>query len=275
MAVKFFGQFLIQKGEISVDQLREALDLMESRNRSFCDMAVEKGLLTVEQSETLKSLESNTPTTASQAAAEEGFLTTEQVSDVLKAQQGARIRIGEALVELTFVEQAQLPQLLEAFHADQADYQIGKVKLPSAFQKNLMAEYVVDFFPKFVEKISKIKLKVYDDSHGATAHLELVSSLVVFGRYSLRVCLSSDESFARGLLAGIAASIPNPDRETLQGVLGEFLNIVVGNAVAALERHDCEAELDTPIFGQFPEADYRFQITSTVGQATLGLELLN
>ena len=73
MAVKFFGQFLIQKGEISVDQLREALDLMESRNRSFCDMAVEKGLLTVEQSETLKSLESNTPTTASQAAAEEGF----------------------------------------------------------------------------------------------------------------------------------------------------------------------------------------------------------
>ena len=100
MAVKFFGQFLIQKGEISVDQLREALDLMESRNRSFCDMAAEKGLLTTEQAEALKSLESNTPTTASQAAVEEGYLTTEQVSDVLKAQQGARIRIGEALVEL-------------------------------------------------------------------------------------------------------------------------------------------------------------------------------
>ena len=275
MAVKFFGQFLIQKGEISVDQLREALDFMESRNRSFCDMAVEKGLLTQEQADGLQSLESNTPTTASQAAVEEGYLTTEQVSDVLKAQQGSRIRIGEALVELGFIQQADLPQLLEAFHTDQADYQIGKVKLPSAFQKNLMAEYVVDFFPKFVEKISKIKLKVYDDSHGATAHLELVSSLVVFGQHSLRVCLSSDESFAQGLLDGIAASIPNPDKDTLQGVLGEFLNIVVGNAVAALERHDCEAELDTPVFGKFPDDDYRFQITSTVGQATLGLELLN
>lgn len=275
MAVKFFGQFLIQQGDISVDQLRSALDLMESRNRPFCDLGLEMKLLTPEQAAELTSLEANSVTTASQAAVEREILTTDQVSSILKMQQSGRIRIGEALVELGSVAQARLPGLLEAFHLDQAEYDLGKVRLPSALQKNLMAEYVVDFFPKFVEKISKIKLKVFDDSHGAAAHLELVSSLAVFGQYSLRVCLSSDESFAEGLLKGIAASIPNPDRETLQGVLGEFLNIVVGNAVAALERHDCDAELDTPIFGEFPESDYRFQITSTVGSAVLGLELLN
>ena len=45
MAVQFFGQFLIQEQAVKVENLREALDLMESRNRSFCELAKDEGLI--------------------------------------------------------------------------------------------------------------------------------------------------------------------------------------------------------------------------------------
>ena len=57
-------------------------------------------------------------------------------------------------------------------------------------------------------------------------------------------------------------------------MLAEFLNIVLGNAIAALERHDLGAELDVPELGRESTGGYFFPLVSTSGAATLGLEPL-
>ena len=54
MAVKFFGQFLVQEGVVTVDQLREGLELMDRRNRGFSAIAMEKGYLSQVRSNSLK-----------------------------------------------------------------------------------------------------------------------------------------------------------------------------------------------------------------------------
>ena len=43
--MEFFGQFLVKEGAITVEQLREALDLMASENLRLGQVAVEQGLL--------------------------------------------------------------------------------------------------------------------------------------------------------------------------------------------------------------------------------------
>ena len=86
--------------------------------------------------------------------------------------------------------------------------------------------------------------------------------------------LSSDESFAEALLVGIIGPNLPTDRESLESALAEFLNIVLGNAIAALERHDLGAELDVPELGREPTGGYFFPLVSTSGAATLGLEPL-
>lgn len=44
MAVKFFGQFLIEQGEIDAGQLREALDLMDSENKQLGEIGISEGI---------------------------------------------------------------------------------------------------------------------------------------------------------------------------------------------------------------------------------------
>ncbi len=43
MGLRFFGQFLIERGEIDSSQLREVLDLMERENRTLGELAVDAG----------------------------------------------------------------------------------------------------------------------------------------------------------------------------------------------------------------------------------------
>jgi len=43
MRVKFFGQVLLEQGEIDELQLRQALDLMERENRTIGELAVSAG----------------------------------------------------------------------------------------------------------------------------------------------------------------------------------------------------------------------------------------
>ena len=60
MAVKFFGQFLVQEGVVTVDQLREGLELMDRRNRGFSGDRTEKGYLSQSQVEQLTEIENAT-----------------------------------------------------------------------------------------------------------------------------------------------------------------------------------------------------------------------
>lgn len=273
MAVKFFGQFLVQEGVVNVDQLREGLELMDRRNKGFSAIAIEKGYLSQSQVEQLTEIENATYKTTSEAAVDEGFLTLAQAGEILKEQNTSRLRIGEALVELGFIPAGELDACVQRFHEDQADYQVSRTPLPGSLKGHLMAEYVVDFFPKLIEKVSKLQVKVERDQTESGQN-PLVASLAVTGRYGVRVSLSSDESFAEALLVGIIGPNLPTDHESLESALAEFLNIVLGNAIAALERHDLGAELDVPELGTQPKSGYFFPLVSTSGAATLGLEPL-
>ena len=152
MAVKFFGQFLVQEGVINVDQLREGLELMDRRNKGFSAIAIEKGYLSQSQVEQLTEIENATYKTTSEAAVDEGFLTLAQAGEILKEQNASRLRIGEALVELGFIPAGELDACVQRFHEDQADYQSLKNSTSWFSQGHLMAEYVVDFFRSSLRK---------------------------------------------------------------------------------------------------------------------------
>ena len=47
-SVKFFGQYLLLEGAVTMDQLREALQLMEREHKVLGQLAVEQKLLTLE-----------------------------------------------------------------------------------------------------------------------------------------------------------------------------------------------------------------------------------
>lgn len=84
--------------------------------------------------------------------------------------------------------------------------------------------------------------------------------------------LLSEISFARKLGAGIAR-LPEEslNAELCLDGLGEYLNVLAGNAMSCLEMRGLEYRLESPRYGQFPEEGWRFAVASDWGKATLVL----
>ncbi len=79
-------------------------------------------------------------------------------------------------------------------------------------------------------------------------------------------------SFARRLAAGISGlpdAVLSP--ELCIDALGEFLNVVAGNAMTTLQTEGREYRLEAPRYDEMPQAGWVFEIASERGVACLVL----
>ena len=124
-------------------------------------------------------------------------------------------------------------RVFNAFMKIKPIIRVSRTPLPGTLQGHLHGRVCGRLLSKLIEKVSKLQVKERDQTEPGKN--PLVASLAVTGRYGVRVSLSSDESFAEALLVGIIGPNLPTDRESLESALAEFLNIVLGNAIAALE----------------------------------------
>ncbi len=248
MGVKFFGQFLIEQGEIDAGGLREALERMDARNRPLGEIAVEAGFLDPAQADRINLAQREGDRPFGEVAREMGALTPVQVDEVLSIQQKNRVQIGDVLVELGHLEAERLPALLDRFKADQAPYETEARTLPDEFSDNELAHHVLDLLPKFCMRIARVRVKTgfgLPLSKLASFHYNV--GVRMNGDTGLQVTLVADENFARKLAAATAGIDQSKlDADLTFDGLGEFLNVLCGNVVAILEREGQVVELDPP-----------------------------
>jgi len=113
MAVKFLGQFLLEKGLIDKDQLLAALDAQRASNPLLGELAQACGWLSSGQAAEVNALQRSQDRPFGVIAQSLGLLTEAQI-DALLAQQKSRRRLfGEVLVDLGFLSAEQVGQALE------------------------------------------------------------------------------------------------------------------------------------------------------------------
>lgn len=271
MGVKFFGQFLIEHGEIDAGQLCEALDLMHAQNKPLGVVAVECGFLRETDADVINLRQRSTDRKFGELAIEMGLLTEAQLDKIVAAQRESRIYIGEALVHLDCIAGDRLPVLLDQFKIDQAPFESERHTLVKELDDNPIAHVVLDLLPKFCMRLAKVPVKMgagapSSDSPGYTFNV----GVAMQGTPGLDVVLCSDEIFGR-LLASSVSGISD-DRLTGELVLdgiGEFLNVLCGNAVAALERDEFQTRLDPPRPTGQPEGGIVFDLAVGDGRASL------
>ena len=149
MSVKFFGQFLIEQGEIDAGQLREALERMQSRNRSLGDLAIAEGLLAPGDAERINAAQREVDRPFGELAVSMGLLPAEDVEKLLRRQREQRLPLGEALLELGHLPVTRLGALLDCFKIDQSPYETGQILLPSALTRLRLAPLILDLLPRF------------------------------------------------------------------------------------------------------------------------------
>ena len=97
MSVVFFGQFLIERGEIDAVQLREALDLMEQENRTLGELAAAAGYATAADARRVNGEQRRLDLPFGEIALRMGVLNSVELEDLLLVQHETRLHLHDAI----------------------------------------------------------------------------------------------------------------------------------------------------------------------------------
>jgi hypothetical protein len=276
MGVKFFGQYLIERGEVNAEQVRAALGLMDAENRSIGELAVEGRIISKADADKVNAEQRHCDMPFGELAAEMGLLSEEQIDNLVQLQWRTRLRIGQALVRLKHLNNARLEELLISYEEEQAPHRIENLALPAGLENNALAPFVLDLFPNLLMRVARIATRVGSGELIAEPPKFPVEIAVsVSGESGLLVGLMGDEEFSRQLAAKTSGLDPERlDTEMLFDGVGEFLNVLAGNAMALAERNGIVMELEPPKTEIDFESGFLFELAVNVGNAALLLKPL-
>ncbi len=249
MGVKFFGQFLIDAGEVDASHVREALHFMDVENPAIGQIAVAQGFMQPRDVTRVHAEQRSRDLYFGDLAVEMELLTSQQLLEVLQRQRSRRIPIGQALIHLGHVASDRLGLLLDAYKADQARFDVSELALPDGLVNRRVTRHVLELLPRFMLRVARIQAKVGEIHVFAEApdFAEVRVSVLMRGAGSLEVALVSDSPFAEALATQASGLLPGDlDPEMVADGVGEFLNVVCGNAASGLAKEGHRVEISPP-----------------------------
>jgi CheY-specific phosphatase CheX len=235
MAVKFFGQFLVEHGIVTSEALLGAINLQDKTNLKLGEMAVSMGLITAADIQRAHNAQMSKDMKLGDLLVEMGFLTLEQLNDVIVRQKNTHLYIGEALIQVGALSSADLQSHLDAFKADQAQYATNGIELPITTPNNGIWEMTADLTYKMVTRVLDLqfrpgKCEKVTTLSSAFMLAEMDFSGDVSARYLISVSASLQKTIAKKILN--EESVDNEPVEVLEDTVMEFVNVVCGNVAA-------------------------------------------
>ena len=249
MAVKFFGQFLLEKGTVTSDLLLKAVDLQDSINLKFGEMALELKLVTESDVKRIHHAQRSEDLLFGDMAVKLGILTGEQIGQILEQQKKTHLRIGEALVRVGALSAEELPLRLEEFRVDQAPYVTAQIVIPAGVSHPEVWEICADLSAKMFQRMVGMPCHVGECvlvdqlAQGAfVAGIDLLG--VASARYYLAVSEQLRNRIARAVLT--EEDVTGEPEEVLEDTVLEFINIVCGNVAAKAAQRGIELAILPP-----------------------------
>lgn len=248
MAVKFFGQFLVEKGLITREQLLAALELQKATNLKFGEMALKMGLLTEEQIIRVHNAQHSDDQRFGDIAVRIGLLTEAQAQQVLVRQQDTYLYLGAALVQVRALDETALARHLEAFKLDQEPFVVEAVEIPPEIPHAKVWEAAADLTYKMLTRLANLPYRKEQ-----CALVQEVPANDIIARMELSGSLQATYLFSasQGVRAAIARTMlreevdDSPD-ELLDDAVMEFVNVVCGNLAAKAAQLGQKIQLAPP-----------------------------
>jgi CheY-specific phosphatase CheX len=276
MSIKFFGQFLIEQGEVDASHVREALDLMADVNLNLGDLALGRGYLSARQTLEISAAQRHRDLCFGELAVELGLLEPAQLAELVAAQQAAHLPIGQALARLGYVASDRLGTLLDAYKTDQSREGVEPGALPLCLARHPATAPLIDLLPRLLMRIARMQAKVgtFRALEDAEDFGEYHVSLSVRGDLNLEVGLLCDPAFAEALAMATSGLSPRDlDPEMVADGVGEFLNVVAGNAVSAVTKAGQRFSLGPPDYDATLSDGWIVDLAVGTGRAALVLSL--
>jgi CheY-specific phosphatase CheX len=257
MAAKFFGQFLLEKGLLSSDQLLTALDVQRRSNPVLGELAESMGLLSAADLQRISDQQRTEDKRFGDIALALGLLDAAQLEALLAEQNARRKLFGEILVEQGMLtrevveaelalHQADREQAVQALELGIAEHPLGRA-----------AAAAIDTTCKLFLRVLKMRCQLSSliaDGEPLPA-FPVTARIAVSGDRTFSIALACDHDAMFGIARGFLGSAADDcDEELARDALGELLNIVMGYVVKEVLPVDAQYRASPPDFDTSAEA---------------------
>jgi hypothetical protein len=249
MIAKFFGQYLLEKGVITGDQLLQAVEYQKSLHHKFGSYALRFNYLTLNQINELhrEQLKDRRAEKIGELAVEKGYLAREQVDEIIMRQKNDHLLLGEAIVRLGFMEREKLYLYLDEYHrmTMAEDMHISMEHFP---EEPLLLK-LCELFIGLLQRMADIKVKPQVPVRKAQVRCPDPVALARLGsrRKPIRVLLTAPPGPTRQITARYFGDDAAPTPELMKSAMEEFLNVLCGNFVGVAAQMGKSWELEAPL----------------------------
>ncbi|WP_372369136.1 chemotaxis protein CheX [Candidatus Uabimicrobium sp. HlEnr_7] len=245
MSVKFFGQFLLERGRILKEELMDALDFQKSVNVKLGTLALDAGYLKAEQIEGIHGVQQRTDKMFGEIALEQSLLSPEQLEELLVIQKNERITLGEALVQKGYLTLGDLEVELNAYKEEQKGYSVQAREAIENLQGAQIADTFLDVTAKLLLRLVDMEVQTIESHNNKERVAPFMWNVYqqFFGDTDGTYIISlSDEPFLK-----IASQVAHEKiwevNDFAKDSVMEFANIVVGNTASKLSQEDIKVDL--------------------------------
>jgi CheY-specific phosphatase CheX len=250
MAVKFFGQFLVEQNIVTSEALLNAINLQDKINLKLGEMAQEMGLISPADIQRAHNAQMSKDMKLGDLLVEMGILTLAQLNDVIIRQKNTHLYIGEALVQVGALTSDELQKHLDAFKADQAKYVSNGIELPITSAHNNIWEMTADLTYKMVTRVLDLQFRPGKCVVASTLAPNFMLAAMDFsGDVEARYLISVSEGLQKVIAKAILneTSVDNEPAEVLEDTVMEFVNVVCGNVAAKASQMGIIMNINPPV----------------------------
>lgn len=248
MSVKFFGQFLLERGKIIKEELLDALEFQKEINVKLGTIALDASYLTAEQIEQISQEQYQSDELFGEIAVNLNYITTKQLDDLLTIQKNERITLGEALLQKGYLTLGELEEELTAFKKSQEGMNEQVLQIIKGADTAIIPENIFDITIKLFRRLVDIDVKVMESHTDADCVAPYLWNVYQpFSKDSQGVCILS---VADPVFLKIASNISEEKLYEIdklaKDAVKEFVNVIMGNSAAKLSQKGIHIDLHPP-----------------------------
>lgn len=232
MAVKFFGQYLVEQGIVTVDALLEAICLQKQKQLKLGEVAVEMDMITAADIERVHNAQTFSNMRFGDLLVEMGLLTSAQLEEVVCRQKSTHLYIGDALIQIGALKDISLQRHLESFKAYETGYTSTGIEIPIKTGNDRIWEMTLELIYKIGATVLGLEFRpgkclpvTVVEPNFILVNIDLSGDLNA--NFIISISETLQKSIAKAMLA--EDCVDDEPAEILEDTVMEFVNIVCGN----------------------------------------------
>lgn len=267
---RLFGQWLVDRGELTNADLREALALMRAVNSTIGELAVANGLVTAAQAEEINELQRHVDGRWGDIAIALGVgrATAARIEELAWSQQIENLRLSDALVELGFMTATSIDGLLRDFE-DERERGVDDRGLDD--DTRLRLADMVEGLPRLLHRVLGTAVRMSPPRPADGTRYEHCAQITLGGIGTIGI--SAERRVARAVASALRIDVNGQLPARLDTAIGALLVLFGGQLARRQQVADETSRLGAPpVAGCLPEARYAVDIALADGRCVLLIE---